>query len=50
MRAWIATAGTLLFAAGVFIGGHWQTPVGAQGFSVVMECGAASAAPGRTTR
>jgi Protein of unknown function (DUF3574) len=49
MRAWMATAGTLLFVAGVFIGGHWQTPVGAQGFSVVMECGAASAAQVRTT-
>ena len=49
MRAWIATVGTLVFAAGVFIGGHWQTPVGAQGFSAVMECGTASAAQVRTT-
>jgi hypothetical protein len=44
----MTTVGTLLFAAGVFIGGHWQTPVGAQGFSVVMEC-TASAAQVRTT-
>lgn len=49
MRAWMATAGTLLFAAGVLAGGRWQTPVGAQGFSVVMECGVASAAQVRTT-
>ena len=49
MRAWMAAVGTLLFAAGVLTGGRWQTPVGAQGFSVVMECGAASAAQVRTT-
>jgi hypothetical protein len=49
MRAWMATVGTLLFAAGVLTGGRWQTPVGAQGFSVVVECGAASAAQVRTT-
>jgi hypothetical protein len=49
MRAWIATVGMLLFAAGVVIGGRWQTPVGAQGFSVVMECSAASAPQVRTT-
>jgi hypothetical protein len=47
MRTWTTTAGTLLFAAGVFIGGHWQAPVDAQGLS--MECGAASAAQVRTT-
>jgi len=49
MRTWMTTAGTLLFAAGAFIGGHWQSPVDAQGLSVVMECGAASAAQVRTT-
>jgi Protein of unknown function (DUF3574) len=49
MRAWVTTVGTLLFAAGVLTGAHWQTPVGTQGFSVVMECGAASAAQVRTT-
>src|SRR5262245_45219590 len=49
MRAWMATGGMLLFAAGVLTGGGWQTPVGAQGFSVVMECGAASAPLVRTT-
>jgi len=49
MRAWIATIGTLLFVAGVLAGGRWQMPVGAQGFTVVMECGASSAAQVRTT-
>ena len=49
MRAWMATVGTLLFVAGVLTGGRWQAPVGAQGFSVVMECGASSASQVRTT-
>src|SRR6188508_168747 len=49
MRTWITTAGALFFAAGVLAGVRWQTPVGAQGFSAVMECGAASAAQARTT-
>jgi hypothetical protein len=49
MRAWMATVGTLLFAAGAFTGGRWQTPVGAQGFSVVMDCGTSSASQVRTT-
>lgn len=48
-RAWVASLGALLFAAGVLIGGRWQTPVGAQGFSVVMECGNTSAPQVRTT-
>jgi hypothetical protein len=42
-------AGTLLFAAGVLTGGRWQTPVGAQAVSVVMECGTTSASQVRTT-
>ena len=49
MRTWITTAGALFFAAGVLAGVRWQTPVGAQGFSAVMECGATSAAQARTT-
>ena len=49
MRTWMATASALFFAAGVLAGVRWQTPVGAQGFSVVMECGATSAAQVRTT-
>jgi hypothetical protein len=39
----------LLFVAGVLTGERWQTPVGAQGFSVVMDCGAPSALQVRTT-
>ena len=49
MRTSMATAGALFFAAGVLAGVRLQVPVGAQGFSVVMECGAASAAQVRTT-
>jgi hypothetical protein len=45
----MATVGTLLFVTGVFAGGRLQVPVGAQGFSVVMECGTSSAAQVRTT-
>jgi hypothetical protein len=45
----MTTVGTFLFVAGVLTGGRWQTPVGAQGFSVVMECGTSSAAQVRTT-
>ena len=49
IRALTAAAFALTFAAGVIAGGRWQTPVGAQGFSVTMECGALSAAKIRTT-
>jgi hypothetical protein len=28
----------LTFAAGLVAGGHWQTPVGAQGLTVTMDC------------
>jgi hypothetical protein len=49
MRALTVTVGTLIFAAGFVAGGRWQTPVGAQGFTVVMECGATSASQVRTT-
>jgi hypothetical protein len=45
----MATVGTLIFAAGVVAGGRLQTPVGAQGFTVTMDCGVASAAQVRTT-
>jgi hypothetical protein len=40
---------TLIFAAGCVAGGRLQPPVGAQGFTVVMECGASSASQVRTT-
>ena len=49
MRARMITVGTLIFAAGIVAAGRLQAPVGAQGFTVVMECGASSAAQVRTT-
>ena len=48
MRALMITAGTLVFAAGFLAGGRLESPVGAQGFTVVMDCGT-SAAQLRTT-
>jgi Protein of unknown function (DUF3574) len=49
MRALMATVGTLIFAAGFVAGGRLPTPVGAQGFTVTMDCGVTSAAQVRTT-
>ena len=49
MRALLITVGTSIFAAGFVAGGRLQPPVDAQGFTVVMDCGAASAAQVRTT-
>ena len=49
MRALMITVGTLVFAAGFVAGGRLESPVGAQGFTVVMDCGAASAPQLRTT-
>src|SRR5688572_28667264 len=49
MRALTITVGTLIFVAGCVAGGRLQPPVGAQGFTVVMDCGASSAAQVRTT-
>jgi hypothetical protein len=48
MRALMITVGTLIFAAG-FVAGGRLPPVGAQGFTVVMDCGASSASQIRTT-
>jgi hypothetical protein len=48
MRALMAV-GTLFLAAGFVAGGRWQVPVGAQGFTVSMDCGATSASQLRTT-
>jgi Protein of unknown function (DUF3574) len=42
MRALMITVGTLIFAAGFVSGGRLQPPVGAQGVTVVMDCGASS--------
>jgi Protein of unknown function (DUF3574) len=49
MRPMILTAGTLIFAAGFVAGGRLEPPVGAQGFTVVMECGTSAAPQVRTT-
>ena len=49
MRVLMITAGTLIFAAGFVAGGRLEPPVGAQGFTVVMDCGGPSAPRVRTT-
>ena len=49
MRAALLTAGTLIFAAGFVAGGRLEPPVGAQGFTVVMDCGGSSTPQVRTT-
>src|SRR5215208_5907524 len=49
MRALMITAGTLIFAAGFVAGGRLEPPVGAQGFTVVMDCGVSAAPQLRTT-
>jgi Protein of unknown function (DUF3574) len=45
----MAVFSALIFAAGFIAGGHWHTPVRAQGFSVTMDCGGSSAPQTRTT-
>ena len=49
MRALMITLGTSIFAAGFVAGGHLQPAVEAQGFTIVMDCGASSATQLRTT-
>jgi hypothetical protein len=49
MRALMIAAGTLIFIAGFVAGDRLEPPVRAQGFTVVMDCGAASAPQLRTT-
>jgi hypothetical protein len=49
MRALMAALFALIFAAGFVSGAQWQTPVGAQGFTVTIDCGVSSAAQIRTT-
>ena len=48
MRALLIIVVTLAFAAGFVAGGRLESPVGAQGFTVVMDCGT-SAPQLRTT-
>ena len=49
MRAVMAVVFFSIFAAGFVAGGHWHTPVQAQGFSVTIDCGPSSAPQIRTT-
>src|SRR6188472_2406101 len=49
MRPLTLTVAAVMFAAGFVAGDRLQAPVGAQGFSVVMECGGSSAPQVRTT-
>ena len=49
MRALMTVAGTLIFAAGFVAGGRIEPMAGAQGLTVVMDCGASSAPRVRTT-
>src|SRR5262245_18969021 len=49
MRFVMASSFAFIIAAGFAVGGHWPTPVGAQGFTVTLECGVSSAAQIRTT-
>jgi hypothetical protein len=49
MRALMFTVGTSILAAGFVAGGRLQPAVGAQGFTVVMDCGVSSAPQFRTT-
>src|SRR5262245_19775027 len=48
-RALTITVGTLIFAAGFVAAGRLQPQVGAQGFTVVMDCGVSAATQIRTT-
>lgn len=48
VRLLVAVAGISIFAAGFAVAERWQTPVSAQGFNVVMDCGG-SASQVRTT-
>ena len=42
MRSWTVAIGATMFACGAAAGTWWQSPVAAQGYSVVMECGKAT--------
>ena len=49
MRSLTAALCAAVFVAGVITGAAWSPRVGAQGFTVVMDCGGSSAAQVRTT-
>jgi Protein of unknown function (DUF3574) len=48
MRSWTVAIGAVMFACGMAVATWWPPPVGAQGLTVVMECGT-SAPQVRTT-
>jgi hypothetical protein len=39
MRSWTVVIGAMMFACGMAAATWWPTPLGAQGFTVVMDCG-----------
>src|SRR5262245_45298575 len=49
MRSVTAAIGVLVFAAGAAAGTNWSPRLGAQGFTVVMDCGVSSTPQIRTT-
>ena len=49
MRSFIAVAGAAIFVAGAIAGARWPSPLHAQGFTVVLDCGNSSAPQLRTT-
>ena len=49
MRSLTAALGVVVFVAGIVAGAAWSPRLDAQSLTVVMECGAASAAQVRTT-
>jgi uncharacterized protein DUF3574 len=49
LRSLIAAVGVLIFAAGLAAGTIWSPRLGAQGLTVVMDCGVSSAPQIRTT-
>ena len=49
MRPLMFTVGMLIFAAGFAAGGRLESPVGAQGFTLVMDCGPSATPQLRTT-
>jgi hypothetical protein len=49
MNRWTAALCAVMFAGGMAAATWWQTPVGAQGFTVALDCGTASSAQIKTT-
>ena len=49
MRSFIAVAAAAIFVSGAVAGARWSSPLHAQGFTVVMDCGTSSAPQVRTT-